>query len=298
MKRRLGGIFLCGSMLCALLTGCGGEAGESGSQTEQLLEALFHQPYLAQVDIATNCRSQRENIIEEIAEALEGEPCALSVEDELFGGTYFAVTKYTSTLFYYGETKNNRPNGFGVVMETGSRDGDILFRYAGEFKKGRLDGYGAEFAVYNRLDQLSDTEYPELTADYLSNYVTYDGEWESGCKSGKGNYYDVSGFRVADAPEVEGYWGGGYYPHKIMVVTFKKDKLTGKAKVYLYQSLAYDGELKNGERDGEGVQYYANGQIQYKGSWKEGTYNGKGTLYDENGEKLYSGKWERGDYAS
>ena len=83
-----------------------------------------------------------------------------------------------------------------------------------------------------------------------------------------------------------------------MVVTFEKDKLTGKAKVYLYQSLAYDGEMKNGELDGEGIQYYANGQIQYKGRWENGKYDGKGTLYGENGEKLYSGKWEQGDYAS
>lgn len=99
-------------------------------------------------------------------------------------------------------------------------------------------------------------------------------------------------------PVVDGYWGGPYYPQQVIVGTFKSGGTTGKAKMYAYQTLVYDGGLKDGIQDGKGTQYYMNGEVEYKGNWKNGVYDGKGTLYDENGDKVYSGKWKDGDYAA
>ena len=36
----------------------------------------------------------------------------------------------------------------------------------------------------------------------------------------------------------------------------------------------YIGQWKNNLRHGEGILYYANGEIKQKGNWKEGNYIG------------------------
>lgn len=51
---------------------------------------------------------------------------------------------------------------------------------------------------------------------------------------------------------------------------YKKDTMTGPAKIYQGGILVYDGKLKNGTRQGKGISYYLNGQKQYDGEWKSG----------------------------
>jgi len=47
-----------------------------------------------------------------------------------------------------------------------------------------------------------------------------------------------------------------------------------------YNNLVYKGSMKNGKRDGEGIEYCpTTGQILYDGNFKDGYYHGQGTLY-------------------
>lgn len=47
-----------------------------------------------------------------------------------------------------------------------------------------------------------------------------------------------------------------------------------------YGNLVYSGEMKNGKRDGNGIQYCPDsGQIIYEGQFKDGYYDGEGVLY-------------------
>jgi hypothetical protein len=47
-------------------------------------------------------------------------------------------------------------------------------------------------------------------------------------------------------------------------------------------NLIYKGEMKNGKRDGKGLEYCPNtGQILYDGNFKDGYYNGHGELYNK-----------------
>ncbi|EAR99464.1 protein kinase (macronuclear) [Tetrahymena thermophila SB210] len=52
----------------------------------------------------------------------------------------------------------------------------------------------------------------------------------------------------------------------------------------------YEGEVRNGVRDGKGKYYYNNGGY-YEGSWKDGKMNGQGTLYFPDGSTAYDGSW-------
>ena len=57
----------------------------------------------------------------------------------------------------------------------------------------------------------------------------------------------------------------------------------GEYKIYNeYNNLVYKGGMKNGKRDGEGIEYCPNtGQILYDGNFKNGYYHGEGTLYNK-----------------
>ena len=49
----------------------------------------------------------------------------------------------------------------------------------------------------------------------------------------------------------------------------------------------YEGEWMNGERDGYGIQQWADGS-RYEGEWRNGKANGEGKLYHADGD-IYEG---------
>ena len=57
----------------------------------------------------------------------------------------------------------------------------------------------------------------------------------------------------------------------------------GKGREYygFNDSLKYEGEYKNGERNGKGKEYNYKGELRFEGEYKNGKRNGKGKEYDE-----------------
>ncbi len=55
----------------------------------------------------------------------------------------------------------------------------------------------------------------------------------------------------------------------------------------------YEGEWRNGKRDGRGVEFYADGEKKYVGNFKNGKYEGNGSFFYKNGDK-YVGKYKNG----
>jgi hypothetical protein len=55
----------------------------------------------------------------------------------------------------------------------------------------------------------------------------------------------------------------------------------------------YEGEWRNGKRDGRGVEFYADGEKKYVGNYKNGKYEGNGSFFHKNGDK-YVGKYKNG----
>ena len=256
--------------------------------------------------------SERDQAIAQVQELLQtGNGMNVTEEDEWWGfaGSHYAITNNSSLLTYYGETKNNRPDGFGVIAMV-SDEQNYRYLYIGNFKNGKFDGYGAKFNEdiedYSSLvDELVaggtiDPKASNFAADYFSNYVSYDGEWSKGKPKGQGNSYEMFslyGEGLFYTKPIEGYWASSIYPN-LVVGEFDKDFQTGTFRVYDRTTLIYDGELKNGSAHGEGTRYNEDGSISYKGHWKNGEYDGEGTLYNSEGEEIYSGKWDNGDFAS
>ena len=48
----------------------------------------------------------------------------------------------------------------------------------------------------------------------------------------------------------------------------------------------------NGNKEGKGSQYYANGELRYKGDWRNDKKEGKGWEFYENGDLKYEGDFE------
>ena len=66
-------------------------------------------------------------------------------------------------------------------------------------------------------------------------------------------------------------------------------------KVYKDKTGAvYEGNFKNGEKDGLIHEWFENGQLQYRMNYKNGEYDGKLEKWYENGQLLYEQIWENG----
>lgn len=55
----------------------------------------------------------------------------------------------------------------------------------------------------------------------------------------------------------------------------------------------YEGEYKNGKKDGEGTFEWPSG-IKYIGSWRNGKQHGTGVLYNTNDDSKRQGEWVEG----
>lgn len=203
----------------------------------------------------------------------------------------YEITLDRTDYIYYGETKKDRPNGYGVIYCNGHPV------YIGEFKEGVKNGYGIE------IDQDS--------AGY-GYFITYEGEYADGLREGEGvelylesedeedvlddYYYAVTTCERTILGYLDFMCNVPLFNNHIFYEgSFKDGTYDGKGKQYLGEYLIYEGKFKNGEYDGKGTLYYTSGQVHYKGEFKNGEYDGKGTLYNEDGSVKHKGKFKKGD---
>ncbi len=112
---------------------------------------------------------------------------------------------------FYGdiddESLTGKISGEGVIAGvTYFNDMPFVFiRYAGELKDGYFDGYGQEYYIPDReseydraIADINGSDYENVMESVLSelNYIVYEGEFEKGKYSGKGN-----GYKYASAAE-------------------------------------------------------------------------------------------------
>ena len=72
------------------------------------------------------------------------------------------------------------------------------------------------------------------------------------------------------------------------------DKLNGQHKYVHENGDVYEGEWKDGKKNGVGVLISSEHGDRYEGEWKDGKQNGIGTYKDSSG-KIISGNWKNGD---
>ena len=82
-------------------------------------------------------------------------------------------------------------------------------------------------------------------------------------------------------------FSNGYYEGEV-----KNGQANGNGTFYYTSGDRYEGEWTNDKRNGKGTFHWANGN-HYEGEWKNGKRNGKGTYYWADGER-YEGEWVDG----
>lgn len=312
-------------VLCKVFYSCSDSGSDNTKQAEvnedlSALPVLSYQ-YLQEFADANGIDIYGTDVMDDVDKLLEkgGDLQYVKVHGKsFFSPEYYSITNEMSDMVYLGKTKNNRPDGFGVLFETivttvdymdgsyalaNSNAGDQkIYKkvYAGNFNKGVYDGKGVLYWSQEEIrDQFLGRKIPfpetayniyqdnvqELVA-YVGTPIEYIGEFKDGVSSGKGTQVQ---YLMDDDGEI--------VINELYVGNYKDGQKNGKAKEYMFGYLIYDGEYKKDEYNGSGKEYYLSGQIKYKGEYKNGDYNGKGTLYDQDGSVIYKGKWKNGDYA-
>jgi uncharacterized caspase-like protein len=146
-------------------------------------------------------------------------------------------------------------------------------KYEGQFLAGKPDGWGT--FTYTNGDR-------------------YVGTYKNGLKNGKGTFF------YADNTQATGEWREGEYLGNPQIEYGRVGCVEGDCEngrgTYIYKDgvAKYIGTFSNGQPDGDGVIYYANGE-RYRGRWALGSFNGKGTLYMPDGTEV-TGFWKDGSF--
>lgn len=218
--------------------------------------------------------------------------------EETYSG--FKQTLYDSNYLYFGEVKDNRPSGLGILYQITDyldQNGEniILTQYIGYFADGKYNGYGLEFDV--PADDLYGGDIYRKNIEYR-NSVYYEGyfidnEWVECGNIFLSNYDGLLREASYSYTEVDLSQVKYFY----VVAETDKDNINGEAIYYNTDgTLIYAGEVKDGSYEGEGVLYYPNtNKIRYEGEFYDDTFYGNGTLYDEDGNIIHQGKFVNGD---
>lgn len=269
--------------------------------------------YAAECDIDLHRFPKQEGALFRWLSSYSGNAVYLDT-DNAFGADRYKRTEGRNGYLYYGELKDNRPDGYGILLKESElftqflvfedRCYDLL--YIGQFAAGKYDSFGLKFTTtsggYDIFSKLC--PYEEGTDAYITgylnwvNYVSYFGEFSKGMESGKGNKFGLTDGYIGLWENVKDSFNFDtprYY--SIDVGEYQSGKLNGDAKQYVRGWLWYDGEMKDDCFNGYGKRYYPqSSQVVYEGYFKDNQRHGTGTSYSESGEIVYQGEWRYDEY--
>lgn len=219
-------------------------------------------------------------------------------------GLFDTSDQYKQTLgagdfLYYGDMKDGKPDGKGVLLEYASVLNATIPVLLGEFKDGQLDGY---------VIRISALTVPEVASEGFYSKGERDGDY-TGYSDGLMNREYLNCYPgILDAFEeyLRGeLYNAGYdeivWDVPLMPVyvqeqgTYNKGKITGKWTGYFYDgTVAAEIKMDRNGKTGKGKIYYSNGQVKYDGELRNMQYDGKGALYREDGSLEYKGKFKNG----
>ena len=170
--------------------------------------------------------------------------------------------EWTSGASYTGQFQNGTRNGYGQYIFPND---DI---YIGEWQNNEFHGYG----VYYYNDP--------------TGFKSYSGEWIAGKRSGIGlMYYDDN-----DIQPRFGIWKENNFVYKYENLGCSEGDCYNGYGIYTWNDgTRYEGNFRDGKREGEGVYYYATG-AKYIGSQSGDGRHGWGTYYYPTGSK-FVGEW-------
>lgn len=188
---------------------------------------------------------------------------------------------YTGELFE--NSKSFQKDGYGIYEIYAKDKCSLKYKYEGQWKENRKNGYGIERFYY--FQSTPEENHSNNCYDY------YDGDFAKNKKEGFG----VCNFINGDS--YIGQWSN--------------DMMNGKGKYYFINKDTFSGIFVNGKKEGSGVYHYSN-EDTYQCNWKEDNKcigegnvifkNEKAFIYtnqstdtrinqNDSIKKEYSGKW-------
>lgn len=197
---------------------------------------------------------------------------------------------------YFGQTKNNKPDGFGRLF-----DGDNRIYYCGDFKAGYIIGEGKYYGydeetqtTYVKHEGTFDNGWNEghvLYNEFIAGEArpVFDANYKHGSRYGQGKeyrYYDDGTLHyIYDGCFVrDSYWGYGvkteYDENGNIIGRYSgsyTDNVRSGPAVYEFISVEGDqivfvGEFKYDEVTEDGVYYYGNGSKYTEDADKDALY--------------------------
>ena len=131
---------------------------------QERFSMLFHDEYVDQFQLDVEKFSQREQALQRGYALVNSEESeSLERGKNLFTGFCYSITSRGSTLQYFGELKNNKPDGFGVIYDNSMS----YYTYIGNFSKGKFSGYGIQFS--DKLNDNGNVDYEMCIRDRHKN---------------------------------------------------------------------------------------------------------------------------------
>lgn len=159
---------------------------------------------------------------------------------------------------YEGEVKDGKRNGAGVAYNA---SGELA--YSGEWWEDQRHGKGFIYQFEASEDDVPGTDFVLTEVAYSRGTLTYSGNeyWVVGSAAGAAGYGKGTQRLIYDAS-------------KGTTVNWNAQSKTGGR-------LVYEGDFRNGLRDGAGVEFFADG-AKYTGSFKNNVKSGTGQLANYN----------------
>ena len=210
-----------------------------------------------------------------------------------------AISSDDAILFYFGDLKDNKPDGSGALFSYSQATG-LSFGYAGQFKEGKMSGKGITFSHYRFGYSLAEVgEYEKNQLNGSGTQYRYDDstiiyqfyqdkfvEYSDTVLSAKSEEEETQLFEhiLEKNPAVELFLTASNYDFNRTTIDFNE------AVICPY--IEYKGNFKYDKYDGKGKFYAPGGWLAYDGAWSNGKYNGKGTLYNDDGSERKKGDFK------
>ena len=203
---------------------------------------------------------------------------------------------------YEGEFAQSKRTGYGVEYDEAA--GDRI--YAGEWRNGKRHGEGKlydpvtdELAFIGRFSEgLKEGRGSNVTVT-TSRWSVIEGNNALGAETRPTVYYETGTYRAGKlVGDVERLTYTGEMledgtPHGKGTYYRNPGGLPTSDGILNDNELLYEGEVKDGKREGKGRAYDAKERLAYDGEWKDDLREGFGLAY-ENGVLVYRGEWRRG----
>ena len=215
---------------------------------------------------------------------------------------------------YEGELdENSLRDGYGILNYNKTNDWKNGSIYKGNWKNNKKHGIGILYwsnsNIWYEGNWFEDEKHGEGCLYYSDGKVWYKGIYNMGTKDEKGVEYWPNGNIKYDGQfKNNKYHGEGtqYHENGVMCYegTWKEDINDGYGKKYSDKLckigskpvLIYEGHIVDGEKDGYGVTFRANGKKQYAGYYKCNKKDGNGKIYYETPGTIelqeYDGDWK------